>query len=80
VSAVVEIRRYQSIEVKDLGKKLKAAREKDTRSVQVLATLAGISMGYWYQIENEERKWISEEIVRSIESVLGVDFGVKFDD
>jgi hypothetical protein len=45
------------------------------RSVQVLATLAGISTAYWYQIEQEKRQWISEETLRGIEQALGLDLG-----
>ncbi len=77
---VVKVRRYQEIEVSDFGERLKQARIDDGRSVQVLATLAGISVGYWYQLEKEDREWISENILRAIESVLNVNFGAKFDD
>ncbi|NEP13937.1 MAG: helix-turn-helix transcriptional regulator [Symploca sp. SIO1C2] len=63
-----------------LGEKIKKAREKDTRSVQVLATLAQISTAYWYFIEQEKRSSITEENLRNIEKVLGVNFGVKFPD
>jgi len=76
----VKVRRYQESEISDFGEKLKAARVADGRSVQVLATLAGISTGYWYQLENEHRSWVSDEVVKAIESVLEVDFGVSFDD
>jgi transcriptional regulator with XRE-family HTH domain len=76
----VKVRRYQETEIPDFGEKLKAARIADGRSVQVLATLASISTGYWYQLENEQRNWISDEVVKGIESVLGIDFGVNFND
>lgn len=76
----VKVRRCQDVEAPGLGAKVKDARLKDGRSAQVLATLSGISTGYWYQIEKEERQWISEEVVRSIEDVLGVKFGVSFED
>ncbi|EAZ89364.1 helix-turn-helix domain-containing protein [Crocosphaera chwakensis] len=74
----VKIRRYQEAEVVNFGKRLKEARMADGRSVQVLATMAGISLGYWYQLEKEDREWISEEVLRSIESVLDTDFGAQF--
>ncbi|MGK7958544.1 MAG: helix-turn-helix domain-containing protein [Crocosphaera sp.] len=74
----VKIRRYQEAEVVNFGKRLKEARTADGRSVQVLATMAGISLGYWYQLEKEDREWISEEVLRSIESVLNLDFGAEF--
>ncbi len=76
----VKVRRYQETEISDFGQKLKAARIADGRSAQVLATLAGISTGYWYQLENEQRVWVSDEVVKAIESALIVDFGVSFHD
>lgn len=76
---IVKVRRYQEIEVAEFGERLKKARIEDGRSVQVLATLAGISVGYWYQLEKEDREWISEDVLRAIESVLNLDFGAQFD-
>ncbi|OWY63542.1 transcriptional regulator [cyanobacterium TDX16] len=76
---IVKVRRYQEIEVPDFGERLKKARIEDGRSVQVLATLAGISVGYWYQLEKEDREWISEDVLRAIESVLKLNFGAQFD-
>ncbi|WP_199311698.1 helix-turn-helix domain-containing protein [Anabaena subtropica] len=46
----------------------------------MLATLAGISTAYWYQIEQDKRQWISEETLRGIEQALGMNLGVQFDD
>ncbi len=77
-TSIVKVRRYQEIDVTDFGERLKQARIEDGRSVQVLATLAGISVGYWYQLEKEDREWISESVLRAIESVLNINFGVKF--
>ena len=62
-----------------LPKQIKEARQKDGRSVQVLATLAHISSAYWYQLEANKRSWVSEEIIRRIEKVLSTDFDVRFD-
>jgi len=76
----VKVRRYQELDVPDFGERLKKARVEDGRSVQVLATLAGISVGYWYQLEKEDREWISEEVLRAIESVLNIKFGAQFDE
>lgn len=61
-----------------LSEKLREARMKDGRSVQILATTAGISVNYWYQLETDKREWVSEEIIRKIERTLGVDLGVNF--
>lgn len=52
----VKIRRYQEVEAPNFGKRLKEARIADGRSAQLLATLANISIGYWYQLEKEDRK------------------------
>lgn len=77
--AMVKVRRYLEVSVEDFGERLKEARIKDGRSVQLLATLSNISLGYWYQLEKEERTWISEGVLREIESTLGIDFQVTFD-
>lgn len=77
--SIVKVRRYQEIEVPNFGERLRQARIDDGRSVQVLATFAGISVGYWYQLEKEDREWISEEVLRAIETVLSVSFGAQFD-
>ncbi len=76
---IVKVRRYQETEVPNFGERLKKARIDDGRSVQVLATFAGISVGYWYQLEKEDREWISEEVLRAIESVLSLSFDAQFE-
>lgn len=68
----------RKITVVDLHEKIKQARTADGRSVQLLATLAEISTVYWYQLENNKRSWVSEEVIRRMEKVLGVEFGVTF--
>ena len=67
------------VTVKSLPEQIKQARKKDGRSVQVLATLAEISSAYWYQLEAGSRSWVSEDIVRRIEKVLGTSFDLNFD-
>lgn len=77
----VKIRITREIEAPpNIGAMIKQAREADGRSVQTLATLAGISLAYWYAYEQEKRDWISEEHFKGIQRALGVDFGVTFDD
>ncbi|NJL09355.1 MAG: helix-turn-helix transcriptional regulator [Calothrix sp. SM1_7_51] len=78
--ALMEVVKQVKVIVPDLALSVKEAREKDGRSAQVLATLAGISTAYWYQIEKNERQVISEDVLRGIERALGVNFGVSFDD
>jgi transcriptional regulator with XRE-family HTH domain len=77
---MMEVVKQVKIIVPDLASRIKQFREKDGRSVQVLATAAGISTAYWYEIEKGKRHWISEEVLRGIENALGVDLGVQFDD
>ncbi|MEM9451607.1 MAG: helix-turn-helix transcriptional regulator [Cyanobacteria bacterium P01_E01_bin.6] len=68
------------IDFPNLGKRIQVAREKDSRSLSEICRQSGISRSYWYQIEAEDlRSPATEEIVRKIESVLGVDLGVEFE-
>lgn len=77
----MKIRRFTDIEVEGLGERIKRARKADTRSVEVLAGEAGISRAYWHDIEAERvREALPEDTLRRIEEVLGIDFGVRFDD
>ncbi|MCA2504913.1 MAG: helix-turn-helix transcriptional regulator [Microcystis sp. M54BS1] len=70
----------KEVEVADLGKKIKKAREASDRSVTSLAKEVGISRNYWYQLEAEAvLSGIAEETLRKIESALNVNFGVRFD-
>jgi transcriptional regulator with XRE-family HTH domain len=65
-------------DIQDFHERVKEARLADGRSVQVLATLAEISVNYWYQIEGNKREWISADVLKRMQSVLGVDLGVNF--
>jgi ribosome-binding protein aMBF1 (putative translation factor) len=76
----VKVIRQSETYVPNLHERIKKAREKDGRSAQVLATLADISTAYWYKLEAGTQKWVSEDVLKRIESVLGVDFGVQFND
>lgn len=76
---LVKVRRVQDVEIGGLGKKIQEARKADGRSLETLASEAGISRVYWYDIEAEKvRDALPEETLRRIERVLGVDFGVEF--
>jgi len=77
---LMDVVRQIKVTIPDLSQKIKESREKDGRSVQVLATLAGISTAYWYQIEQNKRQWISEGTLRGIEQALSINLGVEFDD
>ena len=80
----VKVRRIvkQEIDIPGLGAKIKQARESTGRSLTSLAKEVGISRHYWYQLESEEVMGggIAEDTLRKIEAVLGVDFGVQFND
>lgn len=80
ITMLMNVVRQIKVTIPDLSQRIKQVREQDGRSVQVLATIAGISTAYWYQIEKDERQWISEETLRGIEKALGIDLGVKFVD
>lgn len=69
----------QEVDVPGLGERLRQARLKSDRSVLKLATAAGISRNYWYQLEAEAvLGGVAEDTLRAIESVLDVDLGVSF--
>jgi transcriptional regulator with XRE-family HTH domain len=69
----VKVRFVEDREVPGLGAAIKAARVADGRSVRELADAAGISRGYWYDVENEDvRASIPADTLRAIEAVLGV--------
>lgn len=71
----------QEIDVPSLGEQLKAARIKSGRPITQLAKDAGISRHYWYQLEAEAvLGGVAEDTLRKIEQVLGIDFGVKFEE
>ena len=79
----VKVRRIVKLEVEipDLGKRIKEARETDPRSVAKLAKTVGISRNYWYQLEAEAvLGGVAEDTIRKIEEVLNADFGISFDD
>lgn len=70
-----------SVNIPDLGKRIKEARETDPRSVTKLAKTVGISRNYWYQLEAEAvLGGVAEDTIRKIEKVLNADFGISFDD
>lgn len=76
----MKVRRYIDLEVDGLGERIKKARKKDGRSVEVLAGAVGISRSYWHEIEGERmRDALSEEMLRKIETVLDIDTGVYFE-
>jgi transcriptional regulator with XRE-family HTH domain len=69
----------QAIEIKGLGKRiLKERRRLKTekgRSLESIAKEAGMTAKNWYMIEKEEQA-LPLDTLRTIERVLGIDFGV----
>ena len=79
----MKIRRIvkQEVDLPGFGERLKEARLKSDRPVTQLAAAAGISRNYWYQLEAEAvLGGVALDTLRKIEEVLGVDFGVSFDE
>lgn len=76
----MDVVRQIRISVPGLGQRVLELRLRHDDNAQILATRAGISTAYWYQIESGRRQYISEEILRGIEKALDTDFGVNFDD
>ena len=74
----------QKIEVEGLGDRIRQAREgakAQGKSLVALCREANLSRQYWYQLEREQIQGaLSEETLRKIEAVLGVDLGVEFKD
>jgi transcriptional regulator with XRE-family HTH domain len=68
----------QSIDVVGLGERIRQARINAKVSVIQLSRDLSVSRQYVNKIETEQTD-LSEETLRKIEAVLGVDFNVKFD-
>lgn len=80
IPTLMKVRKTIDIEVPNLGEKIKAARERDSRSLSEICRQMEMSNMNWYKIESEETKALPIETLRRIEEVLGVSFGVDFDD
>lgn len=68
------------IDIPDLNSRIEDAIKKDSRSVQVIATEAGLSGAYIYNLMKNKPSSVDLEIIRKLESVLKVDFGIEFCD
>jgi len=67
-------------EIPGLGEMIRRTRKIDRRPLTELAALAEMSIPNWYSIENEEMKTLPLATLRRIEAVLGVSFGVYFEE
>lgn len=79
MTTLMKVRRVTEIEIPGLGKKIKAAREKDPRSLVEICQIVGMTTSNWYRIEKEITKFLPIETLKKIEEVLNVDLGVNFD-
>lgn len=78
----LKVKRVQEVicDFPGLGDRIRKARESDLRSLTAICKEAGISRSYWYQLESGDmRSPATEDIIRKVEQVLGVDLGVNFD-
>ena len=74
----MKIRITRDVEIPGLGAKIKAARDADQRPVGELARLAGISRGYWYDLEAEKfRAAVPLATIQAVADVLGIELGIE---
>lgn len=67
------------LEFPNLGERIRKARESDKRSLTQICKDCDLSRSYWYQLEKEDlRSPATEDVIRKIETVLGIDLDVKF--
>ncbi|NET61298.1 MAG: helix-turn-helix transcriptional regulator [Symploca sp. SIO2E6] len=67
-------------EMPGLGRMIRKAREADRRPLTQICADAGMTPANWYRIESEETKVLPIQTLHSIEQVLGVSFGITFDE
>jgi transcriptional regulator with XRE-family HTH domain len=79
VQDLMKVVREIIVDAPGLGQRIKDARESDPRSLRAICEAVGMSQMNWYRVE-AEKQTLPEPTLRKIEEVLGVDFGVKFDD
>lgn len=76
----MKVFRTRSIEVEGLGQEIKNARLKDHRPLTQICSLAEMTTANWYRIEAEKNESLPEDTLRKIEEILGVDFGIQFEE
>jgi transcriptional regulator with XRE-family HTH domain len=77
---LMKVRKTIDLEIPGLGERIRQAREKDGRSLTEICRQVPMTTMNWYKIEAEETKALPIETLRRIEEVLGVNFGVRFDE
>ena len=78
LETVVRVVRTQSMDVRGLGQAIKRARLKDGRPLRQICAQVGMTTANWYRIESENQT-LPLETLRNIEEILGVSFGVIFE-
>lgn len=63
-----------SVEVPQLGKRIKQAREASGLSPTEVAAMAGMSTANLYRIESEDTKSVPRETLQRLGAALSVDF------
>lgn len=76
-TTLMKVTRTITVDTPGLGKRIKTAREADPRSLTDICSAVGMTTANWYRIE-AEKQVLPESTLRKIETVLGVDFGIKF--
>lgn len=71
-----EVKLMVGVDVTGLGERVKKARLASNRTVAELAALAGMTRQGWYKIEKEQTQFLAEDILKRVQSALGVDFGI----
>jgi len=79
-SCLMKVEKRIQKEIPGLGEMIRRTRKIDRRPLTELAALAEMSIPNWYSIENEEMKTLPLATLRRIEAVLGVSFGVYFEE
>lgn len=79
-SVTMMVRKTITAEVPGLLDKIRDAHRQSGKSIEQVCREAKISRQTWYNIENGFLKTgIDYDVLKKIEKVLGVDFGVSFD-
>jgi transcriptional regulator with XRE-family HTH domain len=79
LKSTMKITKLTEIEVPNLGQRIREARMSDPRSLKEICSLVGMTPQNWYRMESEKQS-LSIEKLRTIEKILNIDLGVKFDD
>lgn len=66
-----------SVDVPNLGARIKAAREASGKSPTMIAALAEMSVANLYRIESEDTKSIPRETLKRLGEALGEDFDAE---